>query len=119
MRIGSAAGDDRERRGIPIRGACTIGREHRMRWLSDQVVDHLRTRIHMPDLSGTRYRALREIGSGGMGSVWLVEDTTLTRQVALKIVDAAVGDEPLAARLLREAEILASLEHPGIVPIHD
>ena len=90
-----------------------------MKWLSDQVVDHLRNAIELPDLSGTRYRALRELGRGGMGSVWLVEDTTLNRQVALKIVDAAFGKGTLVDRLLREAEILASLEHPGIVPVHD
>jgi serine/threonine protein kinase len=90
-----------------------------MKWLSDQVVDQLRAAIEVPDLSGTRYRPLRLLGRGGMGAVWLAEDTALHRQVALKILD--LGDEhgALAARLLQEAEILASLEHPGIVPVHD
>lgn len=90
-----------------------------MKWLSDQVVDQLRTAIQLPDLSGTRYRPLRLLGRGGMGAVWLAEDTALSRQVALKILDITDEKGVLAARLLREAEILASLEHPGIVPVHD
>jgi serine/threonine protein kinase len=54
-----------------------------------------------------------------MGSVYLAEDTSLHRRVALKVIDL---DDPrglLAARLLREARILATLEHPGIVPVHE
>jgi serine/threonine protein kinase len=90
-----------------------------MKWLSDQVVDQLRAAMEIPDLSGTRYRPLRLLGRGGMGAVWLAEDTALNRQVALKIIDVADEQGMLAARLLREAEILASLEHPGIVPVHD
>jgi serine/threonine protein kinase len=90
-----------------------------MKWLSDHVVDQLRAWIEVPDLAGTRYRPLRLLGRGGMGAVWLAEDTSLNRKVALKILDLADEQGALAARLLREAEILASLEHPGIVPVHD
>jgi serine/threonine protein kinase len=54
-----------------------------------------------------------------MGAVWLAEDTTLNREVALKVLDIADSTGELASRLLREANILASLEHPGIVPVHD
>lgn len=90
-----------------------------MKWLSDQVVDQLRANLGFPDLSGTRYRAVRLLARGGMAAVWLAEDTVLHRQVALKVLDLADGKDDLAARLLREAEILASLEHPGIVPVHD
>jgi eukaryotic-like serine/threonine-protein kinase len=90
-----------------------------MTWLSDPVVDRLRAALGLPDLSGTRYRALRLLARGGMAAVWLAEDTVLHRQVALKILDLVEREEDLASRLLREAEILASLEHPGIVPVHD
>jgi serine/threonine protein kinase len=90
-----------------------------MKWLSDQVVDQLRAAIELPDLSGTRYRPVQLLGRGGMGAVWLAEDTALNRKVALKILDVADEQGKLAARLLAEAEILASLEHPGIVPVHD
>jgi eukaryotic-like serine/threonine-protein kinase len=90
-----------------------------MKWLSDHAVDRLRSAIEVPDLSGTRYRPLQLLGRGGMGVVWLAEDTALNRKVALKILDIADEKGALAVRLLREAEILASLEHPGIVPVHD
>jgi len=90
-----------------------------MTWLSDAAVERLREAAESPDLSGTRYLLLDRIGRGGMGAVFLAEDQTLGRRVALKVLDVPddVGD--LAARLLREARILAKLEHPGIVPVHD
>ncbi len=90
-----------------------------MKWLSDQVVDRLQATLQLPDLSGTRYRALRYLGRGGMGTIWLAEDTVLDRRVALKVLDAEDDSGELASRLLREARILARLEHPGIVPVHD
>ena len=90
-----------------------------MRFLPDQVVARLQTQMRTPDLSGTRYRALRLLGHGGMGSVWLAEDSILQRPVALKILAAESGPADLAARLMQEAVVLARLEHPGIVPVHD
>ena len=54
-----------------------------------------------------------------MGAVWLVEDSTLHRAVALKVLSAENSSADLAARLMQEAVILARLEHPGIVPVHD
>jgi serine/threonine protein kinase len=54
-----------------------------------------------------------------MGVVWLAEDTVLQRRVALKILAPENSSPGLASRLLREAVVLARLEHPGIVPVHD
>ena len=54
-----------------------------------------------------------------MGSVWLAEDTVLKRRVALKMLDRTAPADDLDVRLFREARILAGLEHPGIVPVHD
>jgi serine/threonine protein kinase len=54
-----------------------------------------------------------------MGVVWLAEDTVLQRRVALKILALENSSPELAPRLLREAVVLARLEHPGIVPVHD
>ncbi|PYY02855.1 MAG: hypothetical protein DMG64_10110 [Acidobacteria bacterium] len=89
-----------------------------MKWLGDGTVDRLRANMQVPDLTGTRYRAIRYVASGGMAAIWLAEDTALKRNVALKVLDAE--DLPqLESRLLREAHILATLEHPGIVPVHD
>lgn len=90
-----------------------------MRWLSDKVVNRLQSEMHLPDLSGTRYRAVNFVARGGMGTVWLAEDTVLERKVALKILAPENSSADLASRLLREAVVLAQLEHPGIVPVHD
>jgi len=90
-----------------------------MSWLSDDAIARLQTAVALPDLSGTRYRLAERIGSGGMGAVYLAEDTVLGRRVALKILDLPEISDDFAARLLREAHILARLEHPGIVPVHD
>jgi serine/threonine protein kinase len=90
-----------------------------MKSLSDRVVARLQADMQIPDLSGTRYNLLRYVACGGMGSVWLAEDTVLKRRVALKVLDLAGPADDLDVRLLREARILASLEHPGMVPVHD
>ncbi|HZN57779.1 MAG TPA: serine/threonine-protein kinase [Planctomycetota bacterium] len=75
----------------------------------------------MSDLLHGRFRKIKKCGSGGTGEVYKAEDTRLKRTVALK--RAHGGTEPerkqKAARLLREAEMLASLDHPNIVTIHD
>ena len=55
-----------------------------MKSLSDRVVARLQADMQLPDLSGTRYNLLRYVACGGMGSVWLAEDTVLKRRVALK-----------------------------------
>jgi serine/threonine-protein kinase len=90
-----------------------------MNWLSDEAIARLQTASALPDLAGTRYRLIERVGSGGMGTVYLAEDSALGRRVALKILDLPELRAELSARLLREAHILARLEHPGIVPVHD
>ncbi|MGH9745833.1 MAG: serine/threonine-protein kinase [Candidatus Acidiferrales bacterium] len=90
-----------------------------MNWLSDEAIARLQTAGALPDLAGTRYRLIERVGSGGMGTVYSAEDSILGRRVALKILDLPDVRGELSARLLREAHILARLEHPGIVPVHD
>ena len=90
-----------------------------MRWLSDGAIERLRAVGTEIDLSSTKYRLVEAIGRGGMGTVYRVEDPTLGRQVALKVLDAPDRDGELAARLVQEARVLARLEHPGIVPVYD
>ena len=59
------------------------------------------------------------IGEGGMGQVYQATDTKLNRQVALKILPEAFATDPdRLARFTREAQILASLNHPNIAQIH-
>lgn len=87
--------------------------------LSDDQLRHLRDLVDAPDLSGTRYRIERRIAVGGMSSVYMAHDQSLDRKIALKILSLPDPSGDLAARMLREAKIVAQLEHPGIVPIHD
>lgn len=90
-----------------------------MKFLSDKTVDRLRQNANLPDLSGTRYKLVERVARGGMGTVYVARDETLDRRVALKVLDVPVADGGLALRLNREARVLALLEHPGIVPVHD
>jgi len=78
--------------------------------LSDSVLDHLRHVAALPDLSGTRYELESEIGRGGMGVVYAARDRQLDRRVALKVLDCALAGE---------AQLIARLEHPAIVPIYE
>src|SRR5688500_11443246 len=75
-----------------------------------------------PSLSGQRLGAYEVgplIGAGGMGEVYRARDTKLNRDVALKVLLPAVaGDAERLARFSREAQVLASLNHPNIAHIH-
>ncbi len=66
-----------------------------------------------------RYRLDAELGRGGMGVVYRAHDTLLDRDVAVKVLSAAVLGSEGRARLLREARAAAQLNHPNIVSIHD
>jgi serine/threonine-protein kinase len=90
-----------------------------MKFLSNAALERLRDGADSPDLTGTRYRLLERIARGGMGVVYTAQDENLQRRVALKVLDVPGADGDLANRLIREARVLAALEHPGIVPVHD
>ena len=65
------------------------------------------------------YELERELGQGGMGTVYLARDTGLNRQVALKILRSDLSDDPaFAQKFLREVEVTASLAHPNIIRVY-
>jgi eukaryotic-like serine/threonine-protein kinase len=76
----------------------------------------------MPLAAGTRlgpYEILAPIGAGGMGEVYRARDTKLDREVAIKVLPAAVAQDPeRLARFEREAKVLAALNHPNIATIY-
>lgn len=90
-----------------------------MRSLSDAKIDRLRSLAATPDFSVTKYRIIKELARGGMGIVYLAEDPELGRRIAIKVLNTPEADASIAGRMMREAQIIAGLEHPGIVPVHD
>ncbi len=73
----------------------------------------------LPERIG-RYRILSLLGQGGMGSVYLAEDTQLQRRVALKVPRFAADIDPaILERFYREARTAARLQHPNICPVFD
>ena len=66
------------------------------------------------------YSVICEIGRGGMATVYRARQVMLHREVALKVLTPALAAEPVnAQRFLQEARMLASLEHPNVVPVYD
>ena len=73
----------------------------------------------LPDVLGGRYRVGRELGRGGMSSVYLAHDLKHGREVAVKIIRSDLAASLGHDRFLREIEIAARLRHPNIVPLFD
>jgi TolB-like protein len=66
-----------------------------------------------------RYRVLREIGRGGMATVYLAEDIPHARNVAVKVLSGELGSSMDGARFEREIQIAAGMSHPNILPAYD
>lgn len=82
-----------------------------------------KTKVHVPLNSGTmvsHYQIIEKIGAGGMGEVFLAEDASLKRKVALKFLPSHLAsNEEIKTRFLREAQAVAKLNHPNIVTIYE
>jgi eukaryotic-like serine/threonine-protein kinase len=75
--------------------------------------------LPIPSIIG-HYRVLEKVGEGGMGEVYLAEDTTLGRRVALKLpAGVLAADAEARGRLLREARAAATLNHPHVCVVHE
>src|ERR1700687_869933 len=66
-----------------------------------------------------RYEIVGELGRGGMGVVYRARDPLLNREVAIKFISSADLAPDIEGRFQREAQIVAQMDHPAIVPIHD
>ena len=67
-----------------------------------------------------RYEITRELGRGGMATVYLARDPSFNRQVAVKVLPSQFTHDPqFRVRFEREAQVIARLEHPYIVPVYD
>ncbi|MGQ0761335.1 MAG: serine/threonine-protein kinase [Acidobacteriota bacterium] len=68
----------------------------------------------------SHYRIIEKLGAGGMGEVYLAEDTLLNRKVAIKLLPPeATADKRAGKRLVREAQAVAALDHPNICSIYE
>jgi serine/threonine protein kinase len=68
----------------------------------------------------SHYRILKKLGAGGMGEIYLAEDTILDRKVAIKFLPSESSSDVNAnRRLIREAKSAATLDHPNICAIHE
>src|ERR1700730_1916040 len=66
------------------------------------------------------YEVLAPVGAGGMGEVWRARDSRLSREVAIKVLPAAVASDPeRLKRFEKEARAASALNHPSIVTIYD
>jgi len=94
-------------------GATRLGRPERLIWaMADQLGD-LRTALR------DRFEIVREIGEGGMATVYLAHDVRHGRQVAVKVLRADLSSGMGAERFVREIRLAACLTHPHILPLFD
>ena len=79
-----------------------------------------RIQRRMIEQSISRYNIIKKLGAGGMGEVYLAEDTRLQRQVALKLLPVhLIGDQDSMRRFRQEARAVSALNHPNILTLHE
>jgi len=86
--------------------------------VTDAALTHLRALVTDGSLDAGRYALQEVLGEGGMGTVYRARDAELDREVAVKVLRFS-GDGGWVERFRQEARVIASLPHPGLVPVHD
>ena len=93
---------------------------HRHRMRQERPLERDGTQHYMiGTVLANRYTIVRELGRGGMGVVYLARDELLEREVAVKLLAAHAMSPEAEERFRREARVVARMDHPGIVPLHD
>jgi eukaryotic-like serine/threonine-protein kinase len=89
-------------------------------WMSDIDAASSAHGLHAGQVFAERFQLLRKLGEGGMGQVWLSEQTSpVRRQVALKFIRAGMYDESIVKRFQAERQSLAMMDHPSIAKVFD
>ncbi|MDQ6678710.1 MAG: serine/threonine protein kinase [Acidobacteriota bacterium] len=119
--VQACQGDDAIRREVEL---LLGARERVPNWMNEPLLAPAPSFDSVPRMEGRElsgYRLMHEIGSGGMGSVYLAErsDGAFRKQVAIKIIQPGMKSANIAQRFRQEREILASLDHPGIARLLD
>lgn len=129
--VGAALERDVSQRPAFLEGACA--QDHALRAEVESLVAAYEESDHLPEnpwinqsASGEEfnvigpYKLLRKLGEGGMGQVWLADQTApVRRRVALKLIRAGMYDESLLHRFQSEQQSLALMEHPAIAKVFD
>ena len=79
----------------------------------------METSARLSDAFSERYRIERELGAGGMATVYLAQDLKHDRKVAIKVLHPDLAAALGAQRFLSEIKTTANLQHPHILPLHD
>jgi eukaryotic-like serine/threonine-protein kinase len=121
----ACAGDDSLRREVESQIAY---QQQASKFLEEPAYKHAAESIADPQIEAesmegrtiSHYRIMRNLGGGGMGEVYLAQDTTLSRKVAIKFISQnSVAGEQARKRLVREAKAAAALDHPHICAVYE
>src|SRR2546426_10448816 len=108
-----------EERGTAIKEEDYVARFAEFKDVIRELLEQRKPAARMPEAIA-HYRILKPLGAGGMGEVFLAEDTKLDRQVALKLLPRDLASDPRRRqRFMPEAKAVSALNHPNVCIIHE